>query len=152
MAFWVYTAVRGLSLVARRGYSWLRCVGLLLLWHLLFQSMGSRALWVSVVAELGLSCSTASRVFSDQGLNPCALHWQADSLPLNHQGSPVSYLLKRFVEAHKMHKSEKCSSMHFYKVANYVAATGLRYKTYKHPRSLPPDPSYDHYSNFYHYQ
>ena len=24
----------------------------------------------------------------NQGLNPCLLHWQADSLPLSHQGSP----------------------------------------------------------------
>ena len=24
----------------------------------------------------------------DWGLNPCLLHWQADSLPLSHQGSP----------------------------------------------------------------
>ena len=43
-----------------------------------------------------LSCSTASGIFSDQGSNPWALHWQADSLPLNHQGNPVHYLLKRF--------------------------------------------------------
>ena len=27
----------------------------------------------------------------DQGLNPCLLHWQADSLPLSRQGSPVSF-------------------------------------------------------------
>ena len=24
----------------------------------------------------------------DQGSNPCLLHWQVDSLPLSHQGSP----------------------------------------------------------------
>ena len=28
------------------------------------------------------------RIFPIQGLNQCLLHWQADSLPLNHQGSP----------------------------------------------------------------
>ena len=27
-------------------------------------------------------------IFSTQGLNPSLLHWQMDSLPLNHQGSP----------------------------------------------------------------
>ena len=27
-------------------------------------------------------------VFPVQGSNPCLLHWQADSLPLRHQGSP----------------------------------------------------------------
>ena len=32
--------------------------------------------------------SAACGIFLDQGSNPCILHWQADSLPLSHQGSP----------------------------------------------------------------
>ena len=36
---------------------------------------------------LGLSCPEASGIFLDQGLNPCPLHWQTDSSPLDHQGS-----------------------------------------------------------------
>ena len=28
-------------------------------------------------------------LFPDQGSNLCLLHWQADSLPLSHQGSPL---------------------------------------------------------------
>ena len=36
----------------------------------------------------GLSCFVACGIFPDQGLNPCLLHWQADSLPLSHEGSP----------------------------------------------------------------
>ena len=36
----------------------------------------------------GLSCSAACGIFPDQGSNPCPLHWQADSYPLRHQGSP----------------------------------------------------------------
>ena len=28
----------------------------------------------------------------DQGSNLCSLHWQADSLPLSHQGSPGVYI------------------------------------------------------------
>ena len=35
----------------------------------------------------GLRCSMACGIFPDQGLNPCLLHWQADSLPLSHWGS-----------------------------------------------------------------
>ena len=31
-------------------------------------------------------------ILLDQGSNPRLLHWQADSLPLNHQGSPSHYL------------------------------------------------------------
>ena len=31
-------------------------------------------------------------IFVIQGLNPCLPHWQADSLPLNHQGNPLVQL------------------------------------------------------------
>ena len=34
-----------------------------------------------------LSCPTACRIFPAQGSNQRLLHWQADSLPLSHQGS-----------------------------------------------------------------
>ena len=37
----------------------------------------------------GLSCSRACGIFPDQGSNPCLLHWQVDSLPLSHEGSPA---------------------------------------------------------------
>ena len=30
-------------------------------------------------------------IFLTQGLNPCLLHWQANSLPLSHQGSPYGF-------------------------------------------------------------
>ena len=38
--------------------------------------------------EHRLSCSVAHGIFLHQGSNPCLLHWQADSFPLDHQGSP----------------------------------------------------------------
>ena len=41
----------------------------------------------------GLSCSVACGIFLDQGLNPCSLHWKADSQPLRHRGSPMGGLL-----------------------------------------------------------
>ena len=34
------------------------------------------------------SCSVACGIFPNQGSNPCPPHWQADSQPLRHQGSP----------------------------------------------------------------
>ena len=34
--------------------------------------------------------------FSTHRLNPCLLHWQADSLPLSHQGSPIELLESNF--------------------------------------------------------
>ena len=47
----------------------------------------------STVAALRLSCSLACGIFLDQGSNPCVLHWQADSLPLSHQGNPHTLIL-----------------------------------------------------------
>ena len=35
----------------------------------------------------GLRCSEACGIIPDQGSNLCRLLWQADSLPLSHQGS-----------------------------------------------------------------
>lgn len=43
----------------------------------------------AVVVALGLSCSTARRTFLVQALNPRLPQWQADSLPLRHQGGPI---------------------------------------------------------------
>ena len=85
---WVFVSVRGLSLVvASRGHSSSRCAGLSLSRPLLLQSTGSRCAGSVVVAH-GPSCSAACGIFPDQGSNPCLLHWQADSQPLRHQGSP----------------------------------------------------------------
>ena len=43
----------------------------------------------------GLSCSLASGISLDQKSNPCLLHWQADSLPLSHQGSPLTDIFEQ---------------------------------------------------------
>ena len=86
---WVFVSVRGLSLVvASGGHSSSRCAGLSLSRPLLLRSTSSRRAGSVVVAH-GPSCSAACGIFPDQGLNPCPLHWQADSLPLRHQGSPA---------------------------------------------------------------
>ena len=49
------------------------------------------------VVVLGLSCSMVCGIFLDQGLNVCLLHWQEDSLPLSHQGSPRYNLDNEFI-------------------------------------------------------
>ena len=88
---WVFVSVPGLSLVAASGgHSSSRCAGLSLSRPLLLWSTGSRRAGAVVVAH-GPSCSAACGIFPDQGSNPCALHWQADSQPLRHQGSPIKY-------------------------------------------------------------
>ena len=91
---WVFVSVRGLSPVAASGgHSSSRCAGLSLLRPLLLRSTGSRRAGSVVVAH-GLSCSAARGILPDQGSNPCPLHWQADSQPLRHQGSPgMRYLI-----------------------------------------------------------
>ena len=82
--------MQGLSpVVASGGHSSSRCAGLSLLWPLLLRSTGSRRAGSVVVAHR-LCCSAACGIFPDQGSNPCPLHWQADSQPLRHQGSPQS--------------------------------------------------------------
>ena len=91
---WVFVSVWGLSLVAASGgHSSSRCTGLSLSWPLLLRSTGSRRAGSVVVAH-GSSCSAACGIFPDQDSNPCRLHWQADSQPLCHHGSPDEYLLR----------------------------------------------------------
>ena len=75
-----------------RGAQALEHVGFYYLWHVDsvvvapgFESTGS------VLVAHKLSCSLACEIFLDQGSNLCLLHWQVDSLPLNHQGSPRIY-------------------------------------------------------------
>ena len=98
---WVFISVRGLSLVAASGgHSSSRCTGLSLSRPLLLRSTGSRCAGSVVVAH-GSSCSAACGIFPDQGSNPCALHWQADSQPLRHQGSPnISFFKANTITLH----------------------------------------------------
>ena len=85
---WVFVSVRGPSLVAASGgHSSSRCAVLSLSWPLLLRSTSSRRAG-SAVVDHGPSRSAACGILPDQGSNPCPLHWQADSQPLRHQGSP----------------------------------------------------------------
>jgi len=69
-------------------------------WLLLLWSRGSAVVSPelqstgSTAVGHGLSWSGAYGIFSDQGLSPCLLHWQADSSPLSHQGSLREYLFE----------------------------------------------------------
>ena len=84
----VFVSVQGLSLAgASGGHSSSRCAGLSLSRPLLLRSTGSRRAGSVVVAHRP-SCSVACGILPDRGTNPCPLHWQADSQPLRHQGSP----------------------------------------------------------------
>ena len=86
-----------------------------------FSCCGARALgaWASVVVARGLrscgsqalehrlsSCGTQAQLLHSmwylQGLNPCPLHWQADSQPLRHQGSPECISLWQHCKVEKL--------------------------------------------------
>ena len=100
--------MRGLSLVAASGgHSSSRCAGLSLSRPLLLRSTGSKRAGSVAVAH-GPSRSAACGIFPDQGSNPCPLHWQADSQPLCHQGSP--YFLINSVEDLSVIESEVLKS------------------------------------------
>lgn len=49
--------------------------------------------WRAALERTGFSCSAPCAIFADQGLNPWPLHWQVNSYPLDHQGSPESNIL-----------------------------------------------------------
>ena len=92
---WIFVSVRGLSPAAASGghsSSW--CAGLSPSRPLPLRSTGSRRAGSVIVAH-GPICSAAFGIFPDQGSNPCPLHWQADSQPLRHQGSPSPMSLER---------------------------------------------------------
>ena len=111
--YWVFVSVRGLFFLvaASGGHSSSRCVGLSLSRPLLLQSTGSRRAGSVVVAH-GPSCSAACGIFPDQGLNPCPLHWQADSQPLRHQGSPIyltfAFKIKLQISVHSFLSKSTC--------------------------------------------
>ena len=76
-----------LSLWLSRGYYLAMVWGLLIGVNSLVAEHSLQNTGLVVVAR-GLSCSWACGIFLDQGSNLCLLHWQMDSLPLSHQGSP----------------------------------------------------------------
>ena len=68
---------------------YLQCSSFSLQWFLWLLSTGSRvqAPWLWLARAY---CSEACGIFLDQGSNLCLLPWQADSLPLSHQGTTLS--------------------------------------------------------------
>ena len=89
---------------AERSHVLSHCGGFSCCWaqalgHAGFSSCGSWALEhrLNSLAH-GLSCSTIRGIFLDQGLNPCLLHWEVDSLPLIHQGNLNNYLKHKWIK------------------------------------------------------
>ena len=123
-----FIAACGLFVVARGLLSSCGTRASLQLWHVGFlspvvahvlQSAWAQQLWhVGLVALWHVGSQ-----FPNQGSNPCPLHWKVDSLPLDHQRSPLTmvlicnaeYLFKCLLPI-CLTSSEKClfrSSAHF---------------------------------------
>ena len=108
----------GLSPVAASGnHSSSRCTGLSLSRPLLLQSTGSRRVGSVIVAH-GPSCSVACGILPDQGSNPCPLHWQADSQPLRHQGSP-EFLFYKYCSSVRLSPSSYITKLFKPKCRNF---------------------------------
>ena len=108
--------------MASGDHSSLQCAGLSLSRPLLLRSTSSRCAGSVIVAH-GPSCSAACGIPPDQGSNPRPLHWQADSQPLRHQGSPrhISFLSQLYWDIIEMSYciSLRCKSVDWY---TYIAA------------------------------
>ena len=78
---------RAFSSCSKRGPLFIAVRGPLTIAASFLRSTGSRCAGSVIVAH-GPSCSAACGILPDQGSNPCPPHWQADSQPLSHQGSP----------------------------------------------------------------
>ena len=92
---WIFVAVHRLSLVsATTGYSLIAVHRLLIVLASLTEGHRLYGAGASAVVTHRCSYPMAHGIFSDQGLNPCPLHWQVDSLPLAYHGSPGSFFKK----------------------------------------------------------
>ena len=99
---WVFVAACGLSLVVASGDYSLQFMGFSLLWLFLLWSMGSSHAGFSSCGLQALerrlsSCGSRAQLLHGMWDLPgplCPLHWQVDSSPLHHQGSPGGGALK----------------------------------------------------------
>ena len=78
--------------MASRDYSLVEACSFLIVVASLVAELWLWGMQASEVVVLGSSCSAACGILSDWGpllrVNPCLLHWQADSLLLSHYGNP----------------------------------------------------------------
>ena len=120
--------------MASGGHSSSRCAGLPPPQPHLLWSTGSRRAGSATVAH-GPSRSAACGILPDQGSNPCPLHWQADSQPLRHQGSPLSTFALLLGMENRFENDNDCLMMNFknknlpYFFQSFqLLATGFLYK------------------------
>ena len=103
----------------------------------------------SAVAVHRLRCPEACGIFLDQGPNSCLLHWQADSSPPCHQGSPLPHLhaspvSHALIKVWTMQRLPKCRtslcsnmSKHFHSEADVLFFSQLASNTHLTCAYLP---------------
>ena len=98
---WVFVAVHRLSLdPATIGYSLIAVHRLPIVLASLTEGHRLCGAGASTVVTHRFSYPMSHGIFPDQGLNPCPLHWQVDSLPLAYHGSPGSFFKKLNILLH----------------------------------------------------
>ena len=99
---WVFVAAHGLSLVAESGGSLFWCAGFSLGRLLLLQSMGSRLTGFSSCGARAQPLLQHVGSSQTRARTRAPPHWQADSQPLRHQGSPINLFLMEATENAKL--------------------------------------------------
>ena len=68
--------------------------------------------WDFPSKNTGVGCHSLLQGFPTQGWNSSLLHWQVDSLPLSHQGSP---------QRQRIHTVFSCCELYFSKILNIIS-------------------------------
>ena len=90
--FWILFFIFALGLHCGKQATLLAVVNRLLTASLVAEQ-GLSSAWVSVAMIHELSCPMVCGISPNQGSNLCPLHWEEDSLPLDHQGYPIESCL-----------------------------------------------------------
>ena len=81
----------------------------------------------------------ACGIFPDQGLNLCPLHWQADSYPLRHQGSPdLFFILKNLIHLeHILEHTERYEYINIAPIATWASLVAQTVRSVRDLGSIP---------------
>ena len=82
--------------------------------------------WVAIPSSRGSSLT--------QGSNPCLLHWQADSLALNHQGSSMNTHLKWITLLYRRNEHNMENQVYFNLKNSSNNKAGSRTRVRRQPR------------------
>ena len=102
------------------------------LWHHGLQLSRFLCPWDFSGKNTGVGCHFILQgIFLTQGPNPCLLHWQADSLPLSHQRSPLS--------STSFNKCIMACVLHFSIIQNFTILKKKKKIHWTLPIQLSPD-------------